>query len=325
MNNPIITTQNDAVYFGVDVAKLELVLDLRGKILRFENKPAGIAKLLSTITRQIGADSLACARIVCEPTGGYEKAFMHAAIKAGVAICMANPLCVRRFAQALNKHAKSDPIDAALLSRFGADLKPSALLTTPNEERSKLAALIDRRGDLMDILQCQNNRAEHHLDAFCSRQHKAFVKLILKQIEALQAAIDKLIEQSAALATARERLCEVKGVGSQTSAMLLAHLPELGRIGRTQISALAGLAPFNRDSGKTTKKRYIQGGRSKVRRALYLAALSAARSNPNLKPVYQRLRAAGKPVKLALIAIARKLLIHLNSIMSDLYKIPLAA
>ena len=143
--------------------------------------------------------------------------------------------------------------------------------------------------------------------------------------QGIQSAIGCLIASSASLQAAQEILCKVQGVGAQTSAVLLAQMPELGRTGRQQIGALAGLAPYDRDSGMTSRKRFIQGGRAKVRRALYMAALTAARCNPVLKPAYQRLRTSGKPVKVALIAIARKLLVHLNSLMTNFYKKSLAA
>ena len=321
MNPSTITNPNTSVYLGVDVAKHELVLDLLNTIHRFENSASGIRKLLSTIARHPGCS---CFQIVCEPSGGYEQPLVYAALKAACPISLVQPLRVRRYAQALGLLAKSDPIDARLLSRFGSDLKPAAL-DPIDEDRCKLLELLNRRDELIATIQCENNRAEHHADALCLRQHRALVKLLEKQLVAIESAIRHLIASNASLAAAQRLLCQVQGVGVQTSSVLLAQMPELGRIGRQQIGALAGLAPYDRDSGMTSKKRFIQGGRAKVRRVLYMAALTAARCNPFLHPCYQRLRASGKPVKVALIAIARKLLIHLNSLMSDFYKKPLAA
>lgn len=316
-----MTCQSTCVYLGVDVAKSELVLDLLNTIHRFDNSAAGVGKLLDAIARHPDSQRL---QLVCEPSGGYEQSLVCAALKAARPISLAQPLRVRRYAQALGILAKTDPIDARLLSRFGADLKPAAL-NPLDEDRRKLTELLNRRDELIESIQRENNRAEHHADALCLRQHRALVKLLEKQLAQIQSACSSLIASSKALQEAQGILCQVQGVGLQTSSILLSQMPELGRTGRQQIGALAGLAPYDHDSGKSSRKRFIQGGRAKVRRALYMAALTAARCNPILKPCYQRLRASGKPVKVALIAIARKLLIHLNSLMTDFYKKSLAS
>jgi transposase len=316
-----MTHQSIPVYLGVDVAKSELVLDLLNTICRFENSAPGIRKLLDVIARHPDSQRL---QLICEPSGGYEQPLVLAALKAARPISLAQPLRVRRYAQALGILAKNDPIDARLLSRFGADLKPAAL-DPLDEDRRRLTELLNRRDDLIESIQRENHRAEHHAAGLCLRQHRAMIKLLEKQLAQIQAAAHCLIAASSSLHQAQTLLCKIEGVGPQTSSLLLAQMPELGRTGRAQISALAGLAPYDRDSGQTSKKRFIQGGRAKVRRALYMAALTAARCNPVLKPCYQRLRASGKPVKVALIAIARKLLIHLNSLMTDFYKKSLAA
>ena len=321
MNTQNSTTLNPPVYLGVDVAKRELVLDLLNTIHRFENSSSGIRKLLAVIARHPACPA---ALIVCEPSGGYEAQLVFACLDAARPVCMAQPLRVRRFAQSLGLSAKTDPIDARLLSRFGAERKP-AVVVSIDEDRRHLVALLNRRDELLHTFACENNRAEHHTDALCRRQHRQLLKLLEKQITDINVAVEKLIASKSSLQSARTLLCQVQGVGPQTSATLLAQLPELGRIGREQISALAGLAPYNRDSGASCKKRFIQGGRSKIRRALYMAAITAARCNPALKPFYLRLRANGKAVKVALIAVARKLLIHLNSLLADFYKCPVAS
>ena len=321
MNTTNMKHENIPVYLGVDVAKGELVLDLFNTIERFANSSPGIRKLLDAIARHPD-----CRRIhlVCEPSGGYEQPLVRAALKAARPVSLVQPLRVRRYAQALGILAKNDPIDARLLSRFGADLKP-APLDPIDEQRCKLNGLLKRREDLIESIRREHLRADHCTDTLCMRQQRALLKVLENQLAQIQAACDQLIASSKPLLEAQSLLCKVRGVGPHTSAILLAQMPELGRASRNQISALAGLAPYDRDSGMSSKKRFIQGGRSKIRRALYMAALTAARCNPVLKPAYQRLRAAGKPVKVALVAIARKLLIHLNSLMAYHYKISLAS
>jgi len=301
------------LYMGVDVSKAELVLDRNGSIVRFENSRAGIAGLLASLKRHPCLPHIA---FVVEPSGGYETHFVAAAHNAGFEVCPAQPLRVRRFAQSLGLHAKTDPIDARLLSRFGVERTPRPAQPA-DAERQALAALCNRRADLLDMLAREKMRAEHYHDPIVLKSHRVILKHIESQLKKIDTAIEKLIATSERLCAARARLCAVKSVGPQTSAVLLAHLPELGRLNRAQIASLAGLAPFNRDSGTLSRKRFTKGGRAKIRRALYLAALSAARFNPTLRIFYQRLRTNGKPAKVALIAVARKLLTHLNAIASQ--------
>jgi transposase len=312
--------QNSPVHIGIDVAKSELVLDLLNVIHRLPNSTSAIGNLLKTLASRPDASRL---HLICEPSGGYEQTLVRAALKAGFTISLVQPLRVRRYAQALGILAKSDPIDAKLLSRFGADLKPMPL-APQDEDRLKLTELLNRRDELINTLQRERNRAEHHRDPLCLRQHRALVKMLEKHLAQIKDACDRLIASSSSLKKTRALLCNVQGVGQLTSAILMAQLPELGHASRSQITALAGLAPYDRDSGSISKKRFIHGGRTKVRRILYMAALTASRFNPVLIPVYQNLLARGKSKKLALIAIARKLLIHLNSLLSRQLKSSLA-
>jgi len=310
---PSIPASPPPLYLGVDIAKAELVLDLQGTILRFENTPQGIIRLCAQISK------LSAPHLILEATAGYERALLLYALERGIAISLIQPARVRHYARALNLLAKSDPIDARLLSRFGRDINPAP--AQPREPvRDTLCELLTRRNQLLDLLTCENNRAAHHTAKLALRQHRTLVSLIEKQITALEKETAALIDTDPALHTADTLLRTVVGVGPQTSRTLLAALPELGRSSRNQVSAIAGLAPYDADSGQKQGKRFIRGGRSHVRKILYLAALSAARCNPILKPFYQRLRAAGKPAKLALVATARKLLTHLNTLLSNHYK-----
>src|SRR5438105_5408168 len=169
MNSPTMIHQSTRVYVGVDVAKSELVLDLLNTIHRFDNSAPGIRKLLDAIARHPDSQRL---QLVCEPSGGYEQSLVIAALKAARPISLVQPLRVRRYAQALGILAKNDPIDARLLSRFGADLKPAAL-DPLDEDRRKLTELLNRRDELIESVARENNRAEHHCDGLCLRQHRA--------------------------------------------------------------------------------------------------------------------------------------------------------
>lgn len=306
-----------SVHLGVDVAKAELVLDCRGPIRSFANDPKGIASLLKAASKVSVSPHL-----VCEATAGYERPLAAAAVLAGITISVVQPQRVRAFAKALGRLAKSDPIDAAVLSRFGASASPQAV--EPKDAiRQQLDELVRTRAELVDSLQRELNRAAHHALPALVRIHKDLAARYRKHIAAIEAESARLVAASAELAKADSLLRAVAGVGPQTSRVLLALLPELGRTGRRGIAALAGLAPYDHDSGKTRGKRFIQGGRSRVRKVLHMAALVASRRNSVLKPVYDRLRKAGKPFKVAIVAVARKLLIHLNSIMEEFYRNPL--
>jgi transposase len=307
------------VHLGVDVAKSELVVDLLGTIRAFANDTKGIAALLKAAVRTAPA-----VHLVCEATAGYERPLAAAAVLAGIPVSVVQPQRVRSFARSLGRLAKSDPLDAAMLSRFGTHATPVPM--EPKDAiRQQLDELVRTRAELVESLQRELNRAGHHVLPAVARIHKDLAARYRKHIAALDAAAAKLIASSPELAKADELLRDVAGVGDQTSRVLLALLPELGRTGRRGIAALAGLAPYDHDSGKTKGKRFIQGGRGRVRKVLHMAALVAARCNPVLKVVYLRLRQAGKPFKVALVAVARKLLIHLNSIMEKYYRNPLAA
>lgn len=304
------------VHLGVDVAKAELVADCHGTIRRFENNPKGIALLIKAVTRKNLAPHL-----ICEATAGYEQALVAAAQLKEIRISVIPPQRVRSFAKSLGLLAKSDPLDAFLLSRYGRHAQPEALQPKA-PALQQLDAILRARAELMDSLQREINRAEHHTSPAVVRIHKDLVARYRKHIKTLDDEATKLIAKDTDLSKAEAVLREVVGVGGQTSRALLAFMPELGRIGRRSVAALAGLAPYDRDSGKMKGKRYIQGGRCQVRRSLHMAAVVAARRNPVLKAFYQRLRDAGKPFKVAIVAVTRKLLIHLNTRMTKFLEIP---
>lgn len=305
------------VHLGVDVAKAELVADFQGKIRRFKNDATGISALLKASAR------IPAAHLVCEATAGYERQLAAAAMDKSIPVSIVQPLRVREFARAHGHLAKSDPLDAALLTRFGNSVQPKAL--QPKDElRQELDDIMRTRAELIDSMQRELNRAEHHVCKMVIRIHKNLAATYAKHIAALDAKAAAVIAADEALKQADALLRTVSGVGPQTSRSLLAFLPELGHAGRRAIASLAGVAPFDRDSGKFKGKRFIRGGRGQVRKALYMASLSAVRHNAILKAIYKRLRASGKRAKVAIVAVMRHLLIHLNSIMAKFLGNPLA-
>jgi transposase len=219
---------------------------------------------------------------------------------------------VRQFARAAGILAKTDRIDAEVLCEFGKVMQPQRV-TAATLEQEHLRELESQRRHLTRLLVMEQNRGARVSDASVVKLNRSLINQIKKQIEKLDLLIKEHIEQSPRLSAKAEKLTSIKGVGLRTAALLLAQMPELGQLNRREVAALVGVAPFNRDSGRMRGKRAIYGGRRPVRHGLYMAALVAAHHNPILRQFYLRLRAAGKPGKVALTATMRKLLIVLNS------------
>ena len=298
-------------HIGIDVSKTHLdIFDPRTGHARIENTPQAIALWL-------GGRDPAAAFAVFEATGRYDGPLRAGLASAGFAFARLNPTQARRFAQATGRLAKTDRIDARMLADLGARLRPDP--STPGEpERMRLGELGRRRDQLVDQRAAEKVRKqETGGDDLVLASLEAHIAWLDTEIARLDAAIAALIAESRALKTEADLLRTVPGIGQVTATALLSLMPELGRRRPGQIAALAGLAPFNADSGQLKGVRRIQGGRRRVRKALYMAAVTAARSNSRFKTLYQRLTAAGKPAKLAFIAVARKLLITLNAIVRD--------
>lgn len=302
-NTPIL-------HVGLDVAKSSLQLDLAGQSHALTNDAKGYARLLQLLRDHPSA------QIVCEATGGYEQAVVRALQVARVPVSIVEAGRVRHFARAKGQRAKTDPIDAAMLSAYGRALQP-APTAAPTAEQTHLAELSTRRLQLMQTLLAENNRSHHYLDKFCLRQARRLRRLLEQQIEQCDVAIAQLIAADPILQHNATRIDAIPGVGSVTAATVLAELPELGRISDEAAAALAGVAPYNRDSGCSQGPRHIAGGRIGVRCALYMAALSAVRHDPILKAFYLRLRAAGKKPKVALVASMRKLVVLMNRLLKN--------
>ena len=234
---------------------------------------------------------------------------------ARIAASVHNAARVRAFARAQGRLAKTDVLDAAVLSDFGAAMQPAAD-QPPSESEAALAALVIRRDQLKELVALEARRDEHHLHAGVKNEAALLLqKQLAAHLERIETQIKELLAVAAEVKTRVERLTQVAGVGAVSAYTLLAYLPELGKLSRGAIAALAGVAPMNADSGPIRGQRHIRGGRAPARKALYMAALCATLHNPLLKAFYQGLRGRGKPAKVALTAVMRKLLLHLNSLL----------
>jgi transposase len=298
------------LHVGLDVAKLSLQLHLAGRFHSLANDAKGHAQLLKHLRGHPHA------QVVCEATGGYEQAVVRALHTAGVPVSIVEAGRVRYFARAQGQRAKTDPIDAAVLSAYGATFQPAA--TAPaSPQQQQLADLSQRRRQLIQLLVTERNHAEHYTDAFRLRQSRQLAKALEKQITQCDEAITAHIAQDPELARKAERLKAIPGVGPVVAATMLAEMPELGKLTAQTAAALAGVAPYNRDSGGQSGGRRINGGRGAVRCALYMATLSAVRYDRILKEFYLRLRATGKKPLVAMTACMRKLVILMNRLLKN--------
>jgi transposase len=304
------------VHAGLDIAKATLDLHLQGQSLTFAHDPPGCAALVARL-RALGMP----VQVICEATGGWERPVVGALHAAQIALTITNPRQVRDFARGRGRRAKTDRIDAQMLAEFGAANRPEPT-PAPSAAQAELAAWVTRREQLQAMLSAETTRQIPGLPKAVARDLAAAITRLQKQLAKVTARLAALLAATPELASKAARLCAIQGVGPGTAATLLGHLPELGaRAGRT-LAALAGLAPFNDDSGPRRGQRHIAGGRASVRSALSMAAFNAIRYNPVLQPFYQRLRDAGKPFKVALIATARKLLTTLNTLLQNPRFIP---
>jgi transposase len=257
--------------------------------------------------------------VVVEATGGYERALVAAAVAAGLPIAIVNPRQVRAFAKAVGRLAKTDAIDAALLALFGARVRP-APRPLPDEATQALAALLARRRQLQEMLVAERQRLEKATTTPVRRDLQQHIRWLERRVDDVDTDIDQAIQRSPVWRVKDDLLQSVPGIGPTVARTLLAELPELGRLDRRAIAALVGVAPFNRDSGRWRGPRSIRGGRASLRASLYMGALVAARHNPVLRAYYRRLKEAGKPGKVALVAVMRKLLTILNAMMKQQLK-----
>jgi len=310
-------------FIGVDVSQDHLDGYVRPAALRrrFANTADGIAELIAWV-RPHNAE-----RIVFESTGPYQKAAVGALLAQGLPAVVVNARQVRDFAKAMNYLAKTDKIDAAVIAHFAA-VATTTVRPLEAQEIRDLRELYDRRGQLVHMLAMEKNQRHSASVGQASArvlksidQHIAYLEARVRELEE---RMDQLVEGCAAFRARDEILQTITGIGPQVSRTMLAYLPELGTTTRQRITALVGLAPFNDDSGDHTGQRHIRGGRSKVRRGLYQAAVAAIRHCPRMRAVYAALKARGKASRVALIAVARKILVLANALIRDMvpYKAP---
>lgn len=296
-------------YVGIDVSKdwLDVHVAPAGEDWRVSRDAAGLDELVA----RLGAAVPQC--IGVEATGGYETVVAATLAAAGLPVVVLNPAQVRHFANALGKRAKTDPIDAAVIAHFIKATAPP-IRALPDEETRMLADLVARRRQIIAMMVAERLRLKRATAKRLINSITRLLAVLQKELSDLESGIDEAIKASPLWKAKEDLLASIPGIGPATARTLIAELPELGTLDRRQIAALVGLAPWTRQSGKWKGKSVISGGRASVRSALYMAALVASRFNPVLKTVYQRLLAAGKAKKVALIAVARKLLIACNAI-----------
>jgi transposase len=301
----------DKAFVGIDVSKDRLDVHVlpTGEAFAVARNGEGLAELNDRLR------PFETAVAAVEATGGFETVVAASLGGAGLPVVVVNPAQVRAFAQAMGKRAKTDPIDAAMIARFVEATRP-AVRPLPDEQTQALADLVARRRQIIQMMVAERQRATRlpkRLRKSCER----VVRVLEKELAALDQDLDDTVRGSPAWREKEDLLASVPGIGPTIARTLLAELPELGTLGRREIAALAGLAPWTRQSGQWRGKSFIGGGRASVRSALFLGALVAARHNPVLKAFHQRLIAAGKPKMVAIIAVARKLLTILNAILRD--------
>jgi transposase len=302
----------DAIYIGIDVSKdrLDVAAYPKGEGFAIARNGAGIDELIERLK------AISPCLIAIEATGGFERIVAAGLAGAELPVVVVNPAQVRSFADALGKRAKTDPIDAKVIAHFAGTTKPP-LRPLPDDMTRLLADLVARRRQIVDMIAAESQRARRasnpRLKKSIARLHKALVK----ELSELDDDIGNHVRGTPAWAEKEDLLASVPGIGPVIASSLIAELPELGTLDRRQIAALAGLAPWTRQSGQWRGKSFIGGGRASVRSVLFMGAMVAARRNPQLKLFRDKLVAAGKPKLVAIIAVARKLLTILNAILRD--------
>jgi transposase len=296
-----MNTQNhNKINIGIDASQsmLDIYVRPQGVFQSFENNPEGIRSAIRFIK------PFKPTRVLIEATGRLEMAFFCAAHKAGLPVCVCNPIQVRNFAKSTGRLAKTDKLDAQDIAYFGEALKP-ALTDLKPEKLRLLSDLLTVRSQCLDMSTMQKNRLQR-MPKTVHKHIRNVLNSIAKEITSIDRQLDKLTADIPHWQEKVNQLTSAKGVGKVLAYTLLSELPELGQLNRKQIAALVGVAPMNRDSGRHQGKRYIRGGRHKVRTVLFVSMMSAIQCHPKIKPMYERLVAAGKPKKIAIVACMRK-------------------
>lgn len=300
----------EPVYVGMDVSKGTIdICASDGEAWQVANDDASMDELRARIA------SMGPALVVLEATGGYELRAAGALAAARVPVAVVNPRQVRSYAHSVGQLAKTDRIDARILARFAAAVRPEPR-PLPDAETNELEALITRRRQVIDMITAERNRLEL-ATPITRKQINLHIGWLRRQVAKVDEDITGMVRRSPVWRAKDDLLQSVPGIGDATSRSLLALLPELGTLKKKQLAALVGVAPLNQDSGTMRGRRRVWGGRARVRAALYMATLVGTRWNPTLKAFYDRLRAAGKPAKVAIVACMHKLLIIINAMVRD--------
>jgi transposase len=304
-------TTPSAAYVGIDVGKTWLDVAQWGSdtVWRVSNDAAGVDKIMDRVTASQPQ------LIAVEATGGYEQLLVQTLLLNSLPVAVVNPTRVRALAKATGKLAKTDVIDARLIAEYASKIQPETLAPKEAQEIC-LKALVTRREQLVEMRTAEQNRlgtVHHSLQA----DLRAHLEWLTARIQELEAEIEALVDSLPEWRAQAERLDSIPGVGLITAVTVLAEMPELGQLDRQKIAALAGLAPFNRDSGQKRGKRRIFGGRKGIRRVLYMACLSATKCNPVIRSLYLRLMEKGKVFKVAITACMRKMLTIMNAMTRD--------
>lgn len=305
-----INNQNE-INVGVDTGKTQLDIYIRPLGIYFvvSNDEGGIKEAITVIKKH------KVTRVVIEATGRLEQPFIMACAKANIPFVIANPVNIKRFAGAINQKAKTDKLDAQLIAHYAEVIKPKLSELKPEQIRL-MSDLLSRRRQLMDMQTMEKNRLQIMPKEITS-SIKPVLTVLKNQLEKIDNKLLKLIESCDEYKIKNDIVQSVPGVGKVVAFNLISEMPELGYINNKEAASLVGVAPFNRESGSYKGKRMIRGGRSQIRTAMYMAMMSAIQCNPTFKKLYQRLVAAGKPKKVAIIACIRKLVITLNSMVRD--------
>ncbi len=294
----------DRVYCGVDVSKHHLDVLHKGRPVQFENTAKGVKSLIALMGKM---------HYVLESTGGYERMAAWLLMDAGMEVSIVNPSRVRHYALSMGQLAKTDPIDAGMITAFARERHPDPS-KKPSRQQRELTALVDRRQQLTDMHTMEANRLETAAGPEFLEMVKKHLRWIEKQLEAIEKKIAETVRADKTMEAKARCIRSIKGLGAVCTATLLAHLPEIGTLSRQEVAALTGLAPYNRDSGTSSKRRHICGGRRRLRACLYMGAMSAIKYNPQMKEFYNRLTKENhRPKKVALTAVMRKLVIAANS------------
>jgi len=305
------TLNQNEINIGIDTSQTNLDIYVRplGLYKSFGNNTEGIKEAIKFIKQHVPI------RVLIESTGRLEMDFVCAGHKACLPISVCNPAHVRSFAKATGRVAKTDKLDAEDIAHFGEAVKPEPTTLKPEKLRH-VSDLLTVRSQCLEMSTMQKNRLKR-MPKTVHKPINNILKALKKELAVIDVQLEKLIKEIPEWQERVDQLTSAKGVGKVLAYTLMSELPELGRLNRKEVAALVGVAPMNRDSGSYEGKRYIRGGRSKVRTVLFVSMLSAIQCHPKLKPMYQRMVAAGKPKKVAIVACMRKQLIILNTMVKN--------